>query len=288
MNAVEVYVSSIPGLPDLQFVPVLGSTSVKSLLEQITAHLPQSVASNSYISYASGRPLKSDDARTLSQIASLSSSLLPYVSLRINARLNGGKGGFGSQLRAQGGKMAAKRRRIKDDEASKDRFRNLDGRRMKSVRQAKDLALYLETAPARIKEAAKQKKERLLALANAEPSTVRYDDTQFLDESEELLDDLKRIVGESFHFSRDDSDSEGDDDSEMDEEEYEEEEEGAEQAVDEGKDTRDGTAERSDSDERSSNELERISTSGSSRSRIPKMTAFFEDDEGSEDDSEDD
>lgn len=137
------------------------------------------------------------------------------------------------------------------------------------------LAIYLETAPTRIKEAAKQKREKLLAIANAEAGTVRFDDTKFLDESEELIDDLKRIVGESFSFSMQDD--------------YDDDEVGTSnnsKVKDEGKDTTDGTAEPLEENERPSIELGQPVAS-SSKFRKPKIAAFFEDEaDSSDDDSE--
>merc|ERR1712187_612673 len=71
-----------------------------------------------------------------------SSNLLP---LRLTVPLCGGKGGFGSQLRAAGGRMSSKRKRTQgDDNASS---RNLDGRRIRTVNEAKALAEYLAVKP---------------------------------------------------------------------------------------------------------------------------------------------
>lgn len=53
-----------------------------------------------------------------------------YVHLRLGVRLLGGKGGFGSQLRAAGGKMSSKRTE------NKNSCRTLDGRRLSTVREA--------------------------------------------------------------------------------------------------------------------------------------------------------
>ena len=53
-----------------------------------------------------------------------------YVHLRLGVRLPGGKGGFGSQLRAAGGRMSSKRTE------NKDSCRTLDGRRLSTVKEA--------------------------------------------------------------------------------------------------------------------------------------------------------
>ncbi|KAK9446834.1 telomere stability and silencing-domain-containing protein, partial [Limtongia smithiae] len=191
---VSVSVATFTGLAPFTF-DVSPGANLQSVLARVAKSLPASVASTCGVSLRSGRalPVATTTAGTVCHGDTL--------ELRLNPRLLGGKGGFGSQLRAQGGRMTARRKRGgKVDEAAKDEFRNLDGRRMKSIRQAKDLAVYLETAPQKVKELAAKRKARLQALVNAEAAPARFEDTQFLEESEELIDELKRIVGESFAF----------------------------------------------------------------------------------------
>lgn len=53
------------------------------------------------------------------------------VSLRLSARLLGGKGGFGSQLRAAGGRMSSQKT------SNNDSCRDLNGRRLSTVKEAK-------------------------------------------------------------------------------------------------------------------------------------------------------
>ena len=54
-----------------------------------------------------------------------------FVSLRLNPRLRGGKGGFGSQLRAAGGRMSSQKT------SNNDSCRDLSGRRLSTVKEAK-------------------------------------------------------------------------------------------------------------------------------------------------------
>ena len=54
-----------------------------------------------------------------------------FVTLNLNLRLLGGKGGFGSMLRAQGGKMASQK--TTNFEACRD----LNGRRLRTIKEAK-------------------------------------------------------------------------------------------------------------------------------------------------------
>lgn len=53
------------------------------------------------------------------------------VTLRLSARLRGGKGGFGSQLRAAGGRMSSQKT------SNNDSCRDLNGRRLSTVKEAR-------------------------------------------------------------------------------------------------------------------------------------------------------
>lgn len=56
------------------------------------------------------------------------------VFLRVGVQLIGGKGGFASQLRAQGGRMSSNR------PTNNDSCRDLNGRRMSTIKEAKKSA----------------------------------------------------------------------------------------------------------------------------------------------------
>jgi hypothetical protein len=53
------------------------------------------------------------------------------VTLRLTPRLRGGKGGFGSQLRAAGGRMSSQKT------SNNDSCRDLSGRRLSTIKEAK-------------------------------------------------------------------------------------------------------------------------------------------------------
>ena len=55
------------------------------------------------------------------------------VALRLTPRLRGGKGGFGSQLRAAGGRMSSQKT------SNNDSCRDLSGRRLSTIKEAKRL-----------------------------------------------------------------------------------------------------------------------------------------------------
>ncbi|KAJ2906948.1 uncharacterized protein MKZ38_009811 [Zalerion maritima] len=83
-----------------------------------------------------------------------------YDSINVDlcGRLCGGKGGFGSQLRAAGGRMSSKRKKNQGD--SNGSSRNLDGRRIRTVNEAKALAEYLAIKPDMEKKEKDRRKER--------------------------------------------------------------------------------------------------------------------------------
>lgn len=58
------------------------------------------------------------------------------VTLRLLPRLPGGKGGFGSQLRAAGGRMSSQKT------SNNDSCRDLSGRRLSTIKEAKRYASY--------------------------------------------------------------------------------------------------------------------------------------------------
>lgn len=72
-------------------------------------------------------------ATPLSALYGQSSNL---VTLRLIPRLRGGKGGFGSQLRAAGGRMSSQKT------SNNDSCRDLSGRRLSTIKEAKKCAPY--------------------------------------------------------------------------------------------------------------------------------------------------
>lgn len=94
-------------------------------------------------------PLNEDDVSDL--CLSLSSGSLPspctplsqlchgnsdILSLRLVPRLRGGKGGFGSQLRAAGGRMSSQKTN------NNDSCRDLNGRRLSTLKEAKTYVFF--------------------------------------------------------------------------------------------------------------------------------------------------
>ncbi|KAF9387929.1 hypothetical protein CPC16_006772 [Podila verticillata] len=110
----------------------------------------------------------------------------------LTLRMAGGKGGFGSMLRAQGGRMSSQK-----GPSNTDACRDLSGRRIKTVKDAKNMAEYLRQQPEREKakkESLKRKIEEKQELANRPTRKHRFEDTKFFDETEEQVEDVKSAV----------------------------------------------------------------------------------------------
>jgi phage protein D len=96
--------------------------------------------------------------------------------------------------------------------SNNDSCRDLTGRRLSTIKEAKKLAEYLEQEPARKKAAAEAQRAKLEALErrlgidkDAGPSSGgdsaqvagkkhRFDDTEYLEQSRELVDNVKSAV----------------------------------------------------------------------------------------------
>ena len=113
----------------------LPSTTLLSSLNEILS--PICAPSLQSLSYSSGRSLPASHL-TLAFLSEQSSSngalstKLETVFLRLGVKLRGGKGGFAAQLRAQGGRMSSN----KNKESNNDSCRDLNGRRLRTVKEA--------------------------------------------------------------------------------------------------------------------------------------------------------
>lgn len=85
---------------------------------------------------------------------------MPPLILQVTPPVMGGKGGFGSMLRAQGGKMSSNRR----GEENQDACRDLNGRRLSTVKQARHLAAYLAAQEEREREMSEAQKKKYAKL----------------------------------------------------------------------------------------------------------------------------
>ena len=102
----ELLAERYPGLP-------LHSNAADLVLTPTSGPVPQASSSLSSL-------LGNDEQQTHS-----------LLSLRLVPRLRGGKGGFGSQLRAAGGRMSSQKT------SNNDSCRDLSGRRLSTIKEAK-------------------------------------------------------------------------------------------------------------------------------------------------------
>ncbi|KAH9954252.1 telomere stability and silencing-domain-containing protein [Lactifluus volemus] len=196
-----VLISSFPPFPTVALsVPddiTLGN--LHDLLLARYAFLPSTA--DLHLSPLSGTV--SDQATPLSSILGPHDVGHSLVSLRLVPRMRGGKGGFGSQLRAAGGRMSSQKT------SNNDSCRDLSGRRLSTIKEAKSaLAEYLEQEPERKKAAAEAQRAKLEALerklgidkdagssSDVDPTQkTQVEDTEYLEQSRELVDNVKSAV----------------------------------------------------------------------------------------------
>ncbi|KAI1797483.1 telomere stability and silencing-domain-containing protein [Ganoderma leucocontextum] len=125
----------------------------------------------------------------------------PLVTLRLVPRLRGGKGGFGSQLRAAGGRMSSQKT------SNNDSCRDLSGRRLSTIKEAKRLAEYIESEPLRKKAQQEAQRAKLETLerklgisadgSSSDPvagKKHRLEDNEYIEQSREIVDNVKNAV----------------------------------------------------------------------------------------------
>ncbi|RMY83462.1 hypothetical protein D0864_07817 [Hortaea werneckii] len=151
------------GLPRTLSVPTDSATPINSVLAAIHARLPP-VNHPLLVTTTANKQLLSTNTEPVSAL--LSSPSDTFLPLRLSARLCGGKGGFGSQLRAAGGRMSSRKNRNPNQNPNASN-RNLDGRRLRTVDEAKRLAEYLATKPEMDQREKDEKRKRWEAVVEA-------------------------------------------------------------------------------------------------------------------------
>ncbi|KAI3552541.1 hypothetical protein CPAR01_15536 [Colletotrichum paranaense] len=154
---VNVFISTFAGLglPSTLVLPVSSTTTLCDLRQQLDERLP-ATDNRLILTTVSNKELSASSTKPVSDL--LSSIDDDFVSLRLSVPLCGGKGGFGSQLRAAGGRMSSKKKRNQGD--ANNSSRNLDGRRLRTVTEAKALAEYLAIKPEMEKKEKEKRRER--------------------------------------------------------------------------------------------------------------------------------
>lgn len=134
--------------------------------------------------------------------------------VRVRLRLLGGKGGFGSNLRAQGSKMSSKRRA-----GTRESCRDLAGRRLRSLNQSRLINEYLARKPELERRRDKEIREKMLRAVEAADRKPVFDDVDYLRTMRETVDTVESAVYEALMEGEeedvsDDSDASPDDESE--------------------------------------------------------------------------
>ena len=169
---INVLLTSFPGLglPSTLSLPIDSSTSLAGLRQQLSDRIP-SIDSRLILTTTSNKVVFSSEAPVVTLLSDGNDAFLP---LRLSVPLCGGKGGFGSQLRAAGGRMSSKRKNNQGESNSSNR--NLDGRRLRTVNEAKALAEYLALKPEmekKDKESRRARWEQVVALAESREEEIR-------------------------------------------------------------------------------------------------------------------
>ncbi|KAM7208689.1 Telomere stability and silencing domain containing protein [Naviculisporaceae sp. PSN 640] len=160
-SRINVFVTTFAGtgLPPTLSLALPPTTTIDELRSELddrlpsgasTSHLLLTTISNKQLPPTSSLPISSLFQTTDDSITN------DFLSLRLSPPLCGGKGGFGSQLRAAGGRMSSKRKKNANGVEENGSSRNLDGRRLRTVTEAKALAEYLAIKP----EMDRQEKEK--------------------------------------------------------------------------------------------------------------------------------
>lgn len=173
-SRINVLVSAFGGLglPPTLSLAVAPSTSLSQLCDELDEHLPD-IRTRLILTTISNKQLSPDSDQPLSGL--LSSAEDDFLSLRLSVPVCGGKGGFGSQLRAAGGRMSSKRKKNQGEDNGSSR--NLDGRRIRTVTEAKALAEYLAIKPdmeRKEKEKRRQRWEQIVEMAEKKQEEIKF------------------------------------------------------------------------------------------------------------------
>lgn len=126
----------------------------------------------------------------------------------VKLRLRGGKGGFGSQLRAQGNKMSSKKRA-----GNYESCRSLNGQRIRVQKQTKLIEEYLAKEPERLSKREQEIREKMQKYLEAPDKKAMFSDPDYLKLCRKLVDSTEDAVRSGLRVRKtsdlsDDSDSE--------------------------------------------------------------------------------
>ncbi|KAL2131967.1 hypothetical protein VTI74DRAFT_4394 [Chaetomium olivicolor] len=192
-SKVNIFINTFPGagLPQTLTLALPPTAPISSLLDELDSRLPPSATTTStrlLLSTLSSRPISLTSQFPISELLPTTSTTETdktdeidslqndLITLRLTAPLPGGKGGFGSQLRAAGGRMS-KRKKGANAADENGSSRNLDGRRIRTVNEAKALAEYLAIKPEmerKEKEKRRQRWEQIVEMTERRQEEIKY------------------------------------------------------------------------------------------------------------------
>ncbi|RGP71605.1 upf0667 family [Fusarium longipes] len=184
------------GLPPTLVLPLSSSTTITELREHLDDRLP-TTQSRLILTTLSNKQLPTSSDSPISEYLSTADD--EFLSLRLAVPLCGGKGGFGSQLRAAGGRMSSRKKKSQEDHGSS---RNLDGRRLRTVNEAKSLADYLALKPEMEKKEKEKRRERweeIIQLSEQKEAEIKSGsksrlDGQWVEDKEESSERTREAV----------------------------------------------------------------------------------------------
>ena len=200
---VNVLLSSFPGLslPSTVSFSLPSTSSISDLTDKVASYLPSALSLQSLILTTTNNKQITPSAASLQSLLTRDGESATLLPVRLSVPLCGGKGGFGSQLRAAGGRMSSKRKRNQGDNNSSSR--NLDGRRLRTVNEAKALAEYLAVKPEMDKKEKEERRERwqsVIEMAERRQDELKSGggrekiDGQWMDDKEEMNERAREAV----------------------------------------------------------------------------------------------
>ncbi|GJN94188.1 hypothetical protein Rhopal_007262-T1 [Rhodotorula paludigena] len=151
-SPLPVLVSLFAPHPRTVALSLAPSTPLAALAPLLARYCPEH---DQRLSYSTGHALPPSPAAPIASLRGARPDEGRFVALRLAVRVRGGKGGFASQLRAQGGRMSSNKAQ------NTDSCRGLDGRRLSTMKEAQRLATLLEAEPDRLAAAAQAKQKKL-------------------------------------------------------------------------------------------------------------------------------
>jgi hypothetical protein len=169
---INVFLSEYPGVKLPSNLRVPSSSTIGDVCNDIMGRFPPGLDGKVQILAGKKQLQPHSEAPFTSLLDSPDDAL---ISLHFWVPFCGGKGGFGSQLRAAGGKMSSRKRRQQGEQNGSSR--NLDGRRLRTVTEAKALAEYLAIKPEMDKREKEERRKRWQAIVDmAEKKTEEMKD----------------------------------------------------------------------------------------------------------------